>query len=270
MNPRYIKKQYGDVIYFTFEHFDDTGLVNHCFTSKVGGYSSNNYESLNMGLNIGDDNFLVKQNHKLVADLLNAELESFVYSKQVHSTRIIQIKEGFNPIEDLKNICDVDGFITDSSNFTLHTVYADCVPVYILDPVNKVVGIAHSGWRGTVGKIGKELMKSLEVAFGSKPLECLAGIGPSIGPCCFEVGKEVTAEFEKVFTNKEDYLYKKKEKKDYLDLQKANVAVLIEAGIPLESIISADMCTCCNPEYFYSYRRDNGNTGRMAAILKLK
>lgn len=270
MNPRFIKHKKDDVTYFTFEHFDETGLVNHCFTTKLGGVSTGYYKSLNLGFNSGDETNKVTGNHKIISELLGFDPDKFVFSKQVHGTKIFYIKENFNCRNDQDQIIDIDGLITNTPKFSLHTVYADCVPIFILDIENKAVGLAHSGWRGTVGKISEVLLKQMALEFGTKASKCLAGIGPSIGPCCFEVGKEVTESFEKVFKKSSTYLEKTYETKDYLNLWSANIQVLLEAGIQSENIICAEICTSCNSELFYSYRRDKGKTGRMAGIMELK
>lgn len=270
MNPRFKKHQEGNVTYFTFEHFDNTDLLTHCFTSRIGGVSYAPYEGLNLGFNSGDDVEAVTENHALLANALHISKTDFVYTKQVHDIQIFKVDEHFEPAGDQSSIERIDGLITDHPSFALHTVYADCVPVYVLDPVHKAIGMAHSGWRGTVGKIGKVLVESMADAFGTRPADCLAGIGPSIGPCCFEVGKEVTKAFEDAFDDQAYYHVPMDQGKDHVNLWESNKQVLIEAGIPHKGIICAEMCTCCNETYFYSYRRDKGSTGRMAGIMKLK
>lgn len=270
MNPGFIKHKKDDVVYFTFEHFDKTNLVNHCFTTKIGGVSTGNYESLNLGYNSGDNLHHVIENHKIISEILGIDHNKFVFTKQVHGTGIFNIKEKFNCEKDHDQIIGIDGLTTKIAKFPLHTVYADCVPIFILDIENKAIGIAHSGWRGTVGKIGEVLLKNMATEFGTKASMCLAGVGPSIGPCCFEVGKEVTKSFENAFKDSATYLEKALESKDYLNLWSANKQVLVEAGILMENIICAEICTSCNSKLFYSYRRDNGITGRMAGIMELK
>ncbi len=243
--------------------------MDHCFTSKLGGVSSGPYEGLNMGYNAGDLEADVNENHQLLCKAVGLEDQSFVFSKQVHKTDVYQVNETFDPNVDQVQIKAVDGLITNAPNFALHTVYADCVPIFIVDPVNKAVGVAHAGWRGTVNRIAQSLLEAMTDSYGTTPETCLAGIGPSIGPCCFEVGKEVTYTFIKAFGNKPFYLERSTGTKDYIDLWKTNAYILEELGIPSDAIICAEMCTCCNPEYFYSYRRDQGVTGRMAGIIKV-
>jgi len=270
MNTKFIKHIKKGVVYFTFEHFDQTNLVTHCFTSRIGGVSEGAYGHMNLGYKSGDKLDHIEMNHRIMKEVLGIEEKDFVFTEQVHKTEIYTVKGDFDSKVNQMEIRNVDGFVTNDGDYALHTVYADCVPIYILDIENHAIGLAHSGWRGTVGKMGEVLLQRMASEFGTEPSNCLAGIGPSIGPCCFEVGKEVTDSFKKVFNETESYLVKEQATKDYINLWKINKKILVDSGVSENNIICAEMCTSCNSEYFYSYRRDNGRTGRMAGIMKLK
>lgn len=139
---------------------------------------------------------------------------------------------------------------------------------FFLDPIHKAIGTSHAGWRGTVKKIGVKTLKEMGKKYGTRPEECLVGIGPSIGPCCFEVDTPVKDIFEEAFIN-HTFISKRESGKYHIDLWTANVVQLMEAGVPAHHITVAELCTCCHPEMFFSHRRDKGRTGSLAAIIQL-
>lgn len=261
----------NNIIYFTIPSFDDTGLVKSCFTSRLGGVSNGNYASLNMGLNTNDERENVLENFQIVGTELHIPMDHFVYSDQVHKDRIKIIKEEDRGkgITCHSDIIGIDAFVTNVKNIALVTVYADCVPIFILDPIRKVIALAHAGWRGTVLKIARKTIHAMIQEFDTNPQECLAAIGPSIGKCCYEVDRGVIDEFNKNFTNLQEFAFSKGNDKYMLDLWQANKIVLKEIGILDRNITISSMCTMCNPQYLFSHRRDKGITGRMAAILQL-
>ena len=166
----------------------------------------------------------------------------------------------------------VDGMVTNIPEICLVTFYADCVPLYFVDPVQKAIGLSHSGWRGTVGKIGKETIRKMEEQYGSDPKDILAAVGPSICMDCYEVSEDVILEFQKNFEERywKDLFYRKENGKYQLDLWKANEIIFKESGILPEHIAVTNVCTHCNSEILYSHRTSGDRRGNLAAFLALK
>jgi YfiH family protein len=178
--------------------------------------------------------------------------------------------KGFARERDYK---DIDGLITDEKGLVLATFYADCVPLFFVDKVRQAIGLTHSGWRGTVGKIGKKTVEMMIKEYGTNPRDLVAAIGPSICVNCYEVSEDVVYEFRKVFTcvQVERFLKEGKHPFKYqLDLWEANRMIMEEAGILPENIAMPGICTCCNPEFLYSHRASNGKRGNLGAFLMLK
>ena len=171
---------------------------------------------------------------------------------------------------------DIDGMITDEPGVVLATFYADCVPLYFVDPVHRAIGLSHSGWRGTVNRMGKATIEAMQKEYGTNPKDLLCAIGPSICQDCYEVSKDVAEEFSKAFSGKEEEILKQKdnmkmcEPKYQLDLWRANVIILTEAGVPEENIAVTNICTCCNPKLLFSHRASQGKRGNLAAFMCLK
>jgi YfiH family protein len=207
-----------------------------------------------------------------MAESIGVEVQSIVISKQVHKTNIRLVDEEdcgkglFLP----RDFDEIDGMITDRPNITLVTKYADCVPLYFVDPIKKAIGLTHSGWRGTVAKIGNNTIEMMMKHFGSNPEDIVAVIGPSICKDCFEIGEEVAVEFQKAFPQEHDnILVAKKDGKFQCDLWAANRYVLIGAGLKPENIHISGVCTCCNEELLFSHRKTQGRRGSLAAFLAM-
>ena len=193
-------------------------------------------------------------------------------SDQTHTVHIRQVTEADKGkgVLQKKDYTDIDGLITNVPGITLTTFYADCVPLFFLDPVNKAAGLAHSGWRGTVGRMGEKMVRAMKDTFGSEPENLYAGIGPSICQDCYEVSADVADRFREEFQGYEEdagLLYKTKPRKYQLNLWKANEIVLTEAGILREHISFPGICTCCNPEFLFSHRASQGKRGNLCAFL---
>ena len=262
------------MLFYTFPSFDQTNMVTHGFTTRLGGVSEGAYKSLNLGLHVGDKVEDVLANRRLVAEAMGFKAEDFVAAQQVHGERIQVVQEvdrgrGSQEFEDA--LAETDALITAVPGIPLLTNYADCVPVFILDPVNRVVALAHGGWKSTLALIGRKTVLKMQDVYGSRPEDCLAGIGPSIGPCCFEVDDRVAGQFREVFFPYWPDLVKSVGAGKWnLDLWEANRRQLIDIGVPAAKIAVAGLCTNCQPQTFFSYRAEQGETGRMAAIIMLR
>ncbi len=271
INWNFKRKSKKGVIYFQIPSFNDTGIVKHGFSSRIGGVSEGEFRSLNLGIKTKDDLKNIEKNYKKFTEVININYENIVLSDQVHKDNILIIDENYKSQDVLLNskIKEVDSLITNKKNIALVTVYADCVPIFILDKVNKVIALAHAGWRGTALKIGKKTIEKMIQIYRTDPKDCLVGIGPSIGKCCYEVDEMVINEFKKHYEDVNEFAIHKKDNKYMLDLWQANKISLLEAGLISTNITISNICTMCNKDLFFSHRGENGKTGRMAAIIEL-
>lgn len=266
-------KYKNHVAYLSFPALEETGLVKHGFSTRLGGVSEGVWSSMNLSFTRGDNPDHVQENYSRIAAALDVKKENMVLTYQTHTTNIRLVTEadaGKGVIRE-RDYKDVDGLITNIPGLVLVTFFADCVPLYFLDPVKKAIGLSHSGWRGTVHGIGKKTAEEMNLAFGSRPEDLIACIGPSICQDCFEVGEEVAEEFQAAFHpkwHKQLLRPNGKPGKYQLDLWKANEIILQEAGI--KQIYTTNICTYCNPDLLYSHRRTGDKRGNLCAFLSLK
>lgn len=267
-------KENRGVTYLSFPILEDTGLVSHAFSTRLGGVSKGDFATMNFSFTRGDDRDDVLENYRRMAAALGVDRERMVLTWQTHTTnvrRVTEEDEGKGIVRD-RDYRDVDGLITDIPGITLVTFFADCVPLYFLDPVHKAIGLSHSGWRGTVKRMGQVTVDAMKEAFGTRPEDIIACIGPSICGDCYEVGEEVADEFADAFHEKyhDVILLKKQNGKYQLDLWKANEIVLKEAGIKGDNLAVTNICTYCNPQLLFSHRRTAERRGNLCAFLSLK
>ena len=262
------------VPYFVFENLENTGLVRHGFSTRLGGVSEGCLSSMNLSFTRGDDPEKVRENFRRMGMVIGFETKDLVLSDQTHTTNVRLVTEadrgkGFDRERDYT---DVDGLITDTPGLMLVTIYADCVPLYFVDPVHKAVGLSHSGWKGTVYRIGKVTLERMKEAFGTRPEDVQAAIGPSICQDCYEVSEDVAQAFMDEFADQLDdrLVYRKGNGKYQLNLWNANERILLEAGIRPEHLSITNICTCCNHELLFSHRASHGQRGNLAAFLGLK
>lgn len=270
-NWKFSKFEKDNAVLYQIPSFEDTGLVNHGFTTRIGGVSKQPYKSLNLGVNTKDHHEDILKNYRIVCGCLNIDAENVVLSDQVHKDRMLVADESHrgNGLLHKNKFPEIDALITNRKNVALVTHYADCVPIFILDTRQSVIALAHGGWKGTALKIGAKVIRKMMDDFDTNSKDCLIGIGPSIGRCCYEVDDYVINQFKKSYGDVTSFVKEKGDGKYDLDLWKANEISLLEVGVPAENITISNMCTKCNNDLFYSYRAENGNTGRMAAILQL-
>lgn len=272
--PKMKVNQKEEVCYLSYPMLEETGLVVHGFSTRMGGVSQGIWSSMNLSYSRGDRPEAVTENYHRIADAIGFPYESIVTSDQTHTTnvRVVGEADKGSGILRPRDYTDVDGMITNVPGVTLATFYADCVPLYFVDPVKKAIGLSHSGWRGTVGKIGKVTVEAMEREYGSNPGDILAAIGPSICQKCYEVSEDVIGQFEKAFAPEyhKELFYKKEDGKYQLNLWKANERIFQEAGIVPEHISLPNLCTCCNPKLLFSHRASKGKRGNLGAFLMLK
>ncbi|PKM53865.1 MAG: peptidoglycan editing factor PgeF [Firmicutes bacterium HGW-Firmicutes-5] len=264
-----------EVMVVKLPHFETTGLVNHGFSTKYGGISKGVYESMNLGKNRGDSPYNVEENFNRFCDAIGVPTDTLVvFSDQVHDAhvRVVQEEDKGKGFYRTSDIIGVDGLVTNQVGVTLTTFYADCVPLFFLDPIQKAIGLSHAGWRGTVKAIGPKTVELMRQTFGSNPKDIMVGIGPSIGACCYEVSTDVIKEFEnnlnhdiivRIVSRINDEHYK-------LDLWEANRLLLLDAGIDNKNMVVTDLCTKCHNASFYSHRFMGNQRGSLAAMIALK
>lgn len=266
--------QTGSLVYLTFPILEETGAVKHLFSTRMGGVSEGIYSSMNLSYTRGDQKEAVDENYRRIAAALGCSVEDMVCSDQTHTTnlRIVGRADGGKGITREKDYHDVDGLLTDEPGVYLVTFFADCVPLYFVDTKREAIALAHSGWRGTVARMGQCVVEKMREAYGTDPADLVAAVGPSICQQCYEVSEDVaeafTAEFHKPGQDRE-ILLPKGGGKYQLDLWRANEIVLTEAGIPGENIQVTDLCTCHNDRYLFSHRASHGQRGNLGAFLGL-
>lgn len=273
------EKEKNGVPYLSYPLFENTGLVNHGFSTRLGGVSTGCWASMNISTTRGDSPEHVAENRKRIAQAIGVREEDFTYTNQTHTTNVAVVKE-----EDRgKRFLNTDGMVTDVPGICLVTFFADCAPLYFVDPIKKAVGLSHSGWRGTAGKIGKATVERMKEEYGSKPEDILAAVGPSICRDCYEVSGDVIERFQEVFDKS---LWGKlfyeaehsaahdfcgmKERKYQLNLWEANKQIFLEAGIKEEHIAVTNLCTRCNSKLLFSHRAAGNERGNLSAFLALK
>lgn len=273
-SPVLREKETAGVRYLTFPSLEESGLVQHSFSTRIGGVGKGMFSTMNFSFTRSDVREDVLENYSRMAKALGVSRDQMVLTYQTHTTNVRKVttEDCGKGILRERDYRDVDGLITDAPGVTLVTFFADCVPLYFLDPVHKAIGLSHSGWRGTVKRMGKVTLDAMKEAYGTRPEDVIACIGPSICMDCYEIGGEVAEEFRESFDRSlwDSLMYKKDNGKYQLNLWKANEAVLSEAGVPKANISVTDICTCCNPELLFSHRKHGENRGNLCAFLSLK
>lgn len=272
--PRMQVKEKERVPFLVFPEFEKTGMVVHGFSTRMGGVSEGIFASMNVSFTRGDREEAVWENYRRLSKAMGFSMENLVTSDQTHTTnvRVVTEEDRGKGIARPRDYQDVDGMITNVPGLVLATFYADCVPLYFLDPVHKAIGLSHSGWRGTVGRIGQVTLEAMAREYGTRPEEVLTAIGPSICQDCYEVSEDVILEFQKSFQEKwwPQLFFAKENGKYQLNLWRANEIIFQEAGVPEGQICTAKICTCCNGELLFSHRASKGKRGNLGAFLGLQ
>ena len=262
----------GEVEYLTFPLLEQTGIVRHLFTTRLGGVSQGVCSSMNLSYARGDEKEAVDENFRRIAGVLGCGLEDIVCSDQTHTVnlRVVTRQDGGKGIVRPRDYHDIDGLLTDEPGIVLATFYADCVPLYFVDTRNRAVALAHSGWRGTVARMGRCVAEKMKEVYGTRPEDLTAAIGPSICQKCYEVSGDVAEAFAGEFPMYEGEILQDKGNGKYqLDLWRANERILLDAGVKQEQIAVTNLCTCCNPKLLFSHRASQGKRGNLGAFLCL-
>ena len=267
-------KEKNKVVWLDYPLFEDFPDIVHAFSTRLGGVSEGIYSSMNLSFTRGDKDASVYENYKRFASAVGFDVADIVTSDQTHTTnvRVVTSDDRGNGITKPRPYTDVDGMITNEPGLVLATFYADCVPLYFVDPVHRAIGLSHSGWRGTAGRIGEATINKMHDEFGSEVSDLYTAIGPSICQDCYEVSEDVIEEFEKAFSKKywDKLFYKKNNDKYQLNLWEANRIIMMEAGVNEQHIAMPGICTCCNSDFLFSHRASHGKRGNLGAFLGIR
>ena len=254
------------VTFITAANLDRAG-VQHGFVGRRGGISEGAFASLNLGRFTADRPGSVAENELRFGRAFG--IKTLIRVRQVHGREVLvvdraaQDEKSWPPIER-------DAIITNQPGVALAVLTADCVPIVLYDPARRVAGIAHAGWRGTCLKTAAATVEAMAQRFGSRPREILAGIGPGIGPCCYPVDAPVIRAAEQAFgADTAKVICRGDDRAPVFDLPAANRLVLEQAGLAPGNIESADLCTSCRADLFFSHRRDRGRTGRQINFVMI-
>lgn len=255
--------QSGGVPYYEFESLQGLPGIRHAVLTRHGGVSVGPLASLNVGHSVGDDPSAVTENTRRAVAVLGAPMDQVVTVHQVHGARVVLA--GHNERGSVVPSCD--GLATAEPNVVLMLRFADCVPVLLFDPVHRAAALLHAGWRGWAAGVVTAGLRLMSDEFGTRPSDLVAGIGPAIGPCCYEVGPEVIATALEVLGSAGHSVVSTLSGATHLDLPGAVQMQLETAGVV--RVEMSGVCTGCRRDEFYSHRGDDGKTGRFAAVVSL-
>jgi hypothetical protein len=239
----------------------------HAFCTRQGGVSGGAFASLNVSAREGDGNDEVRRNFERIAAAFGIAVSQFLLLHQVHRDDIWVVGEGEAVSGPLR---ECDAVVTDRPGTALCIKTADCAPVFLADPVRRIVGAVHAGWKGTALQIVKKTVEEMTRRFDVRPPDLFAFIGPAIGPCCYEVDAAVYSAMRTQSSCDALFSTGKKAGKWMFDLSLANRLQLLEAGLPPKQIFATGRCTACHPELFFSHRAQSGNTGRQLNFIMIR
>lgn len=302
-----INKHENGMEYLTFPSITDTKIVSHAFSCRIGGASKGDFAESNFSFTRGDIRKDVEENYRRMAQILGygRSLEHFVTTFQTHTNnvRLVTSNDMGKGVCKDRDYVDIDGMITNTPGIILTTFHADCPAIYLVDPLNKAIGLVHSGWKGTVERIGARTIEAMNREFETDPSNLICAIAPSICTDCYEVSSDVAEKFIEEFKIKEipyynpsiilpntrsssgenndgeliererlpesHILYQKRNGKYQLSLWEAIRTTLIQEGVLKEHITVTDICTHCNPDYLFSHRVQGKKRGNLAAFMVL-
>lgn len=257
--------QPDQIKYFTFESFSALG-VRHAVFTRQGGVSQPPWDSLNMGLTVGDDPAAVMRNWVLAFETVGRDEVTLSDSWLVHGSNVLVYEQPRPKAQKTPPKADI--ILTDKPEVSLFMRYADCTPILLVDPVRRALGLAHAGWKGTVLKVAQRAVEAMIAQYGSRPQDLYAGIGPAIGPARYEVGPEVVAEVREAFGADAAELLPRFGTSTHFDLWRANWLSLEQAGV--QHIELSGLCTVAQNEDWFSHRAEHGKTGRFGVLLALE
>jgi hypothetical protein len=256
-----LRKETDGVVWYAFEELECSG-VTHAFFTRLGGASAPPFDALNLGHTVGDDLAAVEENHDRAFAALDVRREQVVSPYQVHGTHVRLVGQAHTGTTQPAT----DGLLTTASGVALLLRFADCVPILLFDAKRRAVALVHSGWKGTVGNIAEVAVRAFVRRAGSRTEDVWAGIGPAIGPCCYEVGQEMVQAVSRIEPQGAG-AFQQRNDRSYLDLPGLVQAQLAAAGV--NEIAMSGVCTACHTEEWFSHRAEKGRTGRFGALAML-
>ena len=245
--------------------------IKHAFSTRVGGVSSEPFSSLNIGASCGDSSACVERNRRVLCAAIGSDYSKMTVCNQVHGAKVHVVYSGNcgNVADSSVEVCAADAMITNTAGVVLQCAFADCVPILMYEPNVRAIAVAHAGWRGTVAGVATAAAKAMCEQYAANMRNILVAIGPAIGSCCFEVDAPVAQHFYDGYGVDSRVIVNKGNGKYNIDLERANKLLVLQSGINSINIACAHVCTSCNTDKFYSYRKECGKTGRHAAIIAL-
>ena len=264
------------VAWVSYKALDAIPWLGNAFSTRAGGVSTGIYAEMNLAHTVGDEPERVLENYRIIGRAIGVRAEDMVLAWQTHTVNVMSVDDTYRGMGIVRDrpYRDVDGIMTDTPGLCLLTSYADCVPLYFVDPVHRAIALSHSGWRGTVGNIARNTIEAMKKNYGSDPAQIIVCIGPSICADCYEVGEDVAERFREPYSEEELARILRpepgREGKYLLDLTEANVCNFINSGVAEKNIHRPDLCTCCNSSWMHSHRGSGGKRGGMCAFLYIK
>ena len=282
--------QQGEVKWVTFPELDAYPELVHAFTTRHGGVSTGEKTSLNFGKGPDEtwDNIL--ENYRILAAALNEEAgkaglvnrEHMVRTDQTHTANVLTVTEEHLSMGILREreYTNIDGLITNKRGITLITSHADCNALFFYDPKQQAIGLAHSGWKGTLQEIGAQIIRQMSTEFDTQPEDLIVGIGPALCQTCFEVDEDVAQKFYQKNPAWKTMAFQREigicsetgeeRRKHYIDLKSVVRETLMRSGVKPENIHDMGLCSKCRPDLFYSYRGQKGKNGNMVSVMMLR
>jgi len=250
--------------YYSFEALSACGEVINAIFTRLGGLSGPPFAELNVGRLVGDDAAAVEANHRLIYATLNISGKQVVTARQVHGNNvaIVSAADGDTVVPE------TDGLITSTCGLSLMLRFADCLPIFLYDPQNRAIGLAHAGWRGTAARIAERMVSAMVEVVGSEPSKMIAGLGPAVGPCCYEVGPDVADLLRPSLKDWQAAVLPAAKDAYHVDLWEANRQQLMQVG--LTNVEVSHLCTACHTDEFFSHRAEKESSGRFAAVMGIR
>ncbi len=257
------------VSFLTYDRLSQIPFIRHAFSTKIGKGSRTRHP-MDMSFD-RDDREAVTENYKLLCNAAGLDYSSLVASAQDHHTfvRVCTSAEKGIGIYREKDMQSVDGLVTIEPGLTLCTYYADCTPLFFVDTVTHAIGLAHGGWRGTVGKIAEKVVGTMRESFGTDPKDLVCAIGPNISVCCYEVDESCAKEFYALGLQSDRFVFPKEGGKYMVDMLECNRQILVSCGVKPENITVSDVCTKHNSDLLWSHRATKGDRGLMCAMMRI-
>lgn len=262
----YVNEDGSELPVLKFEALEQYSFLEHCYSLRDGGVSEGIYASMNLSYARQDDPENVRRNYERIAGIFGRHAEDVVVTRHEHGTHVIRVDHAGEPEPAEMRY---DGIVTNVPGVVLCALAADCMTVVFADPVQKAVGVCHSGWKGTLGRISREVIQTMTREYGTDPKDVICGVGPSICGDCYEINDEIAGKFLEGFPGHgAEILVDKHNGHQMLDLHKCCEITLKECGV--RTVLVTDVCTMENPEHLFSHRVMGNARGNIGAFIGIK